>query len=212
MPRGKIIKRADAYRIAVELPPDPITGRRRQHCETLRGSKKDAEKRLTELLALVDQQKLGADPKMTLADSLERWLTDYATTKAPKTYERHKQIAKHQVIPHLGRVRPDKLTPAHFVRLLALWWETDRLTGAGKLSAQSLLHAYRTLHVAFECAVKWGIRPRNALDSVDPHRCPAGDAGVQDRAGTGFPRRVGWGGHQVARLLPRRLDNGTALA
>ena len=84
MARGSVTKRGNSWRIVVELEPDPITGKRRQKFETFYGSKKDADKRLRELQALADQRMLGANSKTTLTEYLERWLTDYASTKPPK--------------------------------------------------------------------------------------------------------------------------------
>lgn len=166
MARGSVIKRGDSWRICVELPPE--NGRRRQKWETFHGTKREAERRLTELLALVDQRKLGADTKMTLAAFLERWLQDYASAKAPKTCERYRQLVRNQIVPHLGDVRLDKLTPSHIVRLLAILREAPKGNRReGTLSPQTLRHVYTCLHVALGCAVKWQLLAVNPADAVD---------------------------------------------
>ncbi|MCL4464416.1 MAG: site-specific integrase [Chloroflexi bacterium] len=174
MARGTIIERGkDTYRIAVPLPPDPLTGERRRLFETFHGSKKKAEARLTELLSLADQQKLGADPKMTVGEFLDRWLQDYASAKAPKTFQRYSEIVKNQILPHLGNTHLAKLTPSHIVRLLAILHQSERRDRRqGPLSPQTILHVYRTLHAALECAVKWQLLPRNPADGVDVPSVP----------------------------------------
>lgn len=170
MARGSITRRGDSWRIAVELAPDPETGKRRQRFETFRGSKKDADKRLTELQALVDHQQVGATSKMTLAEYLERWLADYAATKSPKTQHRYRQIVDGYVIRHLGKVRLDRLAPMHFVGLQSQLRETERKDGKGKLSAQTILHVHRVLHVALRCAVEWRLLATNPMDGVKAPR------------------------------------------
>lgn len=72
MARGTIIKRGDAWRIAVELEPDAVTGKRRRQFSTLHGTHKDAEKELARLLGLVDQNKLGSNSRLALAQFLDR--------------------------------------------------------------------------------------------------------------------------------------------
>lgn len=173
MARGSVTRRGDAWRVAVELAPDPITGKRRQLFETCHGLKKDADKRLTELLALADQQLLGANSKMKLGEFLERWLEDYARTKAPKTYSRYRQLVEKQIVPHLGAIRLDKVTPAHVVRLQSILRDAPRQDGRpGKLSARTIAHVHRVLHTALECAVKWRLIPRNPADGVEAPSAP----------------------------------------
>ena len=50
MARGSVTRRGDSWRIAVELQPDPLTGKRVQRFESFVGSKKDADRRLRERL------------------------------------------------------------------------------------------------------------------------------------------------------------------
>jgi len=54
--RGSIIKRSEnSYRIKVSLGKDSTTGKYLSHFETVRGNKKEAEKRLRELLTQLDK-------------------------------------------------------------------------------------------------------------------------------------------------------------
>ncbi len=173
MARGSITKRGKAWRIAVELEPDPITNKRRQRFETFHGSKKEAEKRLRELLADVDKGMLVADAKMTLAAYLERWLADYASTLAPKTLASYRQSVRLYVVPHLGATQLNKLTTAHVVRLLGLLRDAPRRDGKpGKLSPATISAVYRMLHTALNTAVKWQLIPRNPADGADSPRVP----------------------------------------
>jgi len=174
MARGSVVSRGkNTWRIAVELEPDPETGSRRQRWETFHGGKKDAEKRLTELLADVDKGLLGVDPKATLAAYLGTWLQDYASTLAPKTFASYQQYVRLYVVPHLGSVQLGKFTPSHVVRLLSILRDAPRQDGReGKLSASTLSAVYRMLHTALNCAVKWQLISRNPADGADGPRVP----------------------------------------
>ena len=172
MARGSITKRGDSWRIAVELPADE-TGKRRQRFETFTGSKKDADKRLTELLSLVDQQRLGISPKVTVGEYLERWLSDYASTKSPSTLHYYTTMAHRYIAPRVGNVQLGKVTPAHIVRLLASLREAPRTDGKeGKLSPSTVAGAYRTLRAALNAAVRWQLITRNPCDGAQPPRVP----------------------------------------
>lgn len=172
MARGSVTKRGDAWRIAVELPPDAATGKRRQKWETFHGSKKDADRRLRELLALVDRQQLAVTPKASLSEYLACWLQDFAGTKSPKTQHRYRQLLETYVIPELGAIRLDHLTPMHLIGLEARLRETERQDGKGKLSSQTVLHVHRVLHLALRCAVEWRLLTVNPMDSVQAPRSP----------------------------------------
>jgi hypothetical protein len=130
MARGSVTKRGIAWRIAVELPPDPISGKRRQLFETFHDIKSEADKRLNSLQSQTDQKKLGAHSKMQLREFLELWLRDYASTKAPKTCSRYRQLIEGQILPHLGAVPPDKLETTHLLRLHRTLRNAPRRTGA----------------------------------------------------------------------------------
>ena len=169
MARGSITRRGSSWTIRVDLGTDPVSGRRRQRRETVT-SKKEAERRLTELLHQSERGQLGVHPRMTLAEYLAKWLDDYASARSPKTQYRYRQLVRDYVLPYLGAVRLDKLAPMHFVGLQSRLRERDRQDGGGKLSAQSVLHVYRVLHVALRCAVEWRLIAVNPLDSVKPPR------------------------------------------
>ena len=60
------------------------------------------------------------DPRLTVADFLERWLTDVAATKLrPSSLERYRGIVRGQLVPGLGSVPLGSLTPQHIARAYA---------------------------------------------------------------------------------------------
>jgi integrase len=75
--RGHITKRGkNSYTIVLSLGNDPTTGKRKQHWESVKGTKKEAETRLSELLTQLDTGAFMKPGKTTLGEYLDRWLMD----------------------------------------------------------------------------------------------------------------------------------------
>lgn len=175
MPRGHLRKRAeDSWSLVIELERDPATGKRRQKWHTVRGTKRQAEKRLAELLVEADRGQLGSGRKVTVAEYLDRWLKDHAEANtSPKTFTRYRGIVKCNIVPFVGQVPLDRLTPAQIVG-----WQSNLRSAPrsdkklGTLSPQTCKHAYVVIHTALEHAVKWGLIPANPAARVDSPRAP----------------------------------------
>jgi integrase len=163
--RGSIVRRGDAFRIAVELPPNAVTGKRRQRWETFHGTKREAEKRLTELLSLADQRRLGINPRTTLREFLTSWLENEASQRAPKTYARYKQLVENQVAPALGNVRLGQLGASQIVGL-------DKTLRDRHYAAQTRKHVFRLLHVALAYAVALRVLSAHPMDGLKAPSVP----------------------------------------
>jgi integrase len=98
--RGSIRKRyKDSWNIIIDLgyQPDPTTGtvKRRQKWFTVRGTKRDAERKLAELLHQANRNEL-VEPttKLTVGQWLDAWLE--TAIKPPnrrlRTYETYTQV------------------------------------------------------------------------------------------------------------------------
>ena len=60
------------------------------------------------------------DPRLTVGDFLERWLTDVAAAKLrPSSLERYRGIVRGQLVPGLGAVPLRSLTPQDIARAYA---------------------------------------------------------------------------------------------
>ena len=95
--------------------PEPQTGKlkRKQHYYTIRGTKRDAEKKLHELLHAANRGELVEPLKLTLGTWLQTWL-ETAIKPPPtrlRTYETYKSVINRHVTPALGRVRLQQLQP-----------------------------------------------------------------------------------------------------
>jgi integrase len=178
--RGHITKRSkNTYSVVIRRGRDPNTGKYLQSWFTVKGTKKDAEKRLAELLHQIDTGMFMQPGKATLADFLERWLSDYAYANlAPRTAEGYETIIRQHLIPKLGSVPLTQLKPEHIQKYYAETLANGRCNGKGGLSSTTLRHHHMTLHKALKCAVKWGLLVRNPVDALDAPRTTRSEMNV----------------------------------
>ena len=167
--RGHIKQRAKgSWTIVIDLGRDPETKKKRQQWVTVRGTKREAEKRLSELLHERDTGTYVKPVKQTFGQFLDQWLRDYAWPNlSAETAQAYDIMARKHLIPTLGSIPLQQLTPA---RLQAYYTEkltSGRRDGKGGLSPRTVRHHHRLIHVALESAVKWQLVQRNVADSVD---------------------------------------------
>ncbi len=170
--RGHITKRSEgSYSIVLDVGTDPATGRRKQQRVTVKGSKKDAEKRLSELLHQLDNGIFIRPGKTTLSEYLERWVKEYAWPNlSPRTAEGYEHIIRRHLIPALGNIPLTQIKPEHLQKYYSEKLSGGRCDGNGGLSARTVRHHHVTLHTALESAVKWGLLVRSPADAVTPPR------------------------------------------
>ena len=163
--RGHIVKRyKNSYSIVLSLGIDPLTGKRRQQWVTVKGTKRDAEKRLAELLHQLDTGTFVKPYKTTLAEFLDRWLRDYARPNlSPRGFERYESIVRVHIIPSLGSISLTRLRPEHLQ-------EHYRVKLGEGLSPRTVRYHHVVLHKALQTAVKWGMVSRNVAEGVDVPR------------------------------------------
>ncbi len=159
--KGSIITRGDSYRIKVPLGKDAVTGKYTAHYETFRGPKKEAEKRLRQLLTELDKGIFIRPGKATLTEYLKSWLVDYVKPNlAPKTHELYAYICSRHIFPTLGNIALVDLKPTHLQHLYA----QKQVSGLSNRTVQ-LIHV--TLHKALKNAVKVSLLSRNIAEAVD---------------------------------------------
>jgi len=168
--RGHITKRGkNSYSIAISLGKDQATGKYKQQWESVKGTKKDAEKRLSELLHQLDNGTFIAPGKTTLGEYLEIWLKEYVWPNlAPRTAEGYQYMVRSHLTPSLGQIPLTQLKPEHLQRLYSEKLSSGRFDGKGGLSERSVQYIHVTLHKALKNAIKLGIIGRNPADAVDP--------------------------------------------
>ena len=161
--RGYIRRRGKAsFELTLELDAG-ADGKRRRRFISVKGSHRDAQRALAQALAAADAGTLPADPSTaTVTAYLRAWL-DGATQVSPRTLERYRELAEGQIVPHLGAIKLQRLTP-EAIRA----WHAALLSGG--LGARTVGHAHRLLSLVLKCAVTSGTLPRNVVAIHAPPR------------------------------------------
>ena len=161
--QGSITQRnKGSWTIRLDAGVDPTTGRRKQKRFTVRGTKKDAQQKLRELLHQLDGGAPLFSAKLTVKEYLEAWLTDVvAIRNRPRTSESYGIIINKHVIPKIGHLKLVQVQPGDVEHL-----ETDLLHSG--LSKNSVLHVHRVLSKAFKDAMRKELLHRNVCTLVDP--------------------------------------------
>ncbi len=169
--RGHIRKKlSGSWEIFVELPRDPRSGKRRQHSETVAGTKKEAELKLAELVERIGKHNFARPGRITFGQWLEQWFEGYVITNTgPRTAASYRaEIDNHLV--NLGAIPLSQLEPRHLEEYYANALKSGKLDGSGGLSRTSVLYHHRIISEALKHAVRAGYLTRNVAELVVPPR------------------------------------------
>ncbi len=159
--RGGIVKRGEnSWRVTINLGKDH-TGNRQRKTSTVRGTRKDAEKHLTELLALHDKGINIQTSNIKVCDYMDQWIRDYAIPNiSARTVEGYEGYIRRYIKSHMGQIRLEKLTAQHIRSMYAAMRDKG-------LSNRTILHTHRILRRALHHAMRWELVIRNVCDLVD---------------------------------------------
>jgi len=161
--RGHITRRAkDSYTIVLNLGTDPETGKRRQQWVTVRGTKKEAERRLSELLNQLDTGTFVKPRRIAVGEYLQQWLADYAELHcSPKTIESYRQVINSHLMPEIGSIKLVELEARHLQTMFAKKKESG-------LSARTVRYLYSLMSQVLRYAVRQGVLNRNVAQNTEP--------------------------------------------
>ena len=125
----------------------------------------------------------------------KEWLPAIEHTIRPTTYRSYVAHVECHILPALGSVQLQKLSPAQINALYAKLGRSGKRNGQG-LTALSVRHVHAVLHRALKDAVRWGELARNPADLADPPRVAA----------HGHELRT-WSAEQLAAFLNSRRDD-----
>ena len=168
MTSGHIRRRGErSWELKFDDGRDPATGKRIIRYHSFKGTRRDAERKLTELLKARDDGVYVEPSKLTVAEyvraRVDQW--EAAGDISPKTAERYRELVENQIVPHLGAKLLQKLKPADFEAWHTTLKATGRKDGAGGVSARTIGHAHRILKKAFGEALKNDLITKNAAAS-----------------------------------------------
>jgi len=167
--RGSVRNRGSTYTWYL-FTPDPVTGQRRQHSKGGYRTKKECQAALNDALAALRVGTFVESSKRTVASYLlDEWLPAMQPPRVrPSTWLSYQRNLERHVMPALGEVELQRLTPAHLTGFYRLLLTSGRLDGRGGLSAKSVKNIHGALHPALKDAVRWGYVARNVADAADP--------------------------------------------
>lgn len=143
----------------VELPPDPVTNKRRRKV-IRRKDRGRAQHALKE--ARRELERAGDLPTSspTLAQWLDTWLVTVSAKRVrPQTQVNRASDVRLHIVPAIGRYRLDRLTATHVIRM------HDAIVEKGN-SPTTALRCHRLLHVALRDAMRAGRVTRNVADNA----------------------------------------------
>lgn len=155
---------------------DPRTGERRQTAQTF-DSQNEAQAWITATVAEIDRNGPTVRDVDTVADFLALWLQSRDVTDlSPKTQSWYRGCVTDHVVPALGHMKLDRLTPAQLDAFLASKRTSGRKDGRPGGLGQASIHR---IHVTLSKSLRWGHRMRligrNPMDDVDRPEQPRTD-------------------------------------
>jgi integrase len=164
MSRGSIRRRGESsWELKFDVPSDG--GKRQTKFVSFKGSKAEAQKELTRLLAQRDGGTLVDPSKLTVAEHMRKWVK--AADIEPRTRQRYSELIEAQIIPHLGSIPLQRLRPVAIKE-----WHATLLQKGGKdgrpLSARTVGHAHRCLRTGLQSALRDELVSRNVAAVHSP--------------------------------------------
>jgi len=150
---------------------DHTTGKYKYHWVTVKGTKRDAEKRLAEIVHQLDNGTFIKPSKITVGEYLERWLRDYVWSNlAPRTAKGYESIIRCHLAPVLGNIPLTQLKPEHLQHYYSEKLSSGRYDGKGTLSRTTVSHHHTCIHRALKMALNWRLINNNPADAIAPPR------------------------------------------
>jgi integrase len=166
--KGHIRQRGKrSFELKFDAGRDPSTGRRKIQYVAFRGSKREAQTKLAELIASVGKGGYVEPAKTTVADfvrgRLEHWQAAGEIT--PSTAQRYGQLIEHHIVPYIGSKSLQKLGTLDIEQ----WHRVLKASGRkgrhgrpdGGLHLRTVGHAHRLLRKALGEAQKHGLLLKN---------------------------------------------------
>lgn len=157
---GQIVEREKGvWTIRIYLGED-AKGKRQYHNETAKGTKKDAQKRLTEIQREKDLGLITDARKQTLNDYLDDWLTSIAKPRLNhRTFEDYSDLMRRYIRKPLGNIKLAELKALHIQKVYAQMQENG-------LSARIVRYTHAVLRSALQHALKVNMLARNEAQFV----------------------------------------------
>ena len=176
--RGSIRKRGSTYTWYLSVP-DPATGKPRQRSKGGYRTKRECQAALNDALSTIRTGTFVEASRRTTGSFLrDEWLPAMRLNVRPTTWATYQGLLEAYVIPTLGGIELQQLTPGHLAALYQELLVSGRRHRPGGLAAKTVRNVHVLIHRAFRDAVRWGYTVRNVADAADPPKAKAAELQV----------------------------------
>jgi integrase len=168
--RGHVRRRGKGWAYAIDVGVDPATGKRKQDQRSGFATERAALNAMRAALGRVEHGTFVAEEVPTLAAFVKaEWLPGRKAAVRASTWASYRDALEGRVLPRIGALRLDRVTPKHVGDLYA-----ELLTSGGRderrgpgLSARTVAYTGMILTRVFGDAVKRGLIVRNPAEHVE---------------------------------------------
>jgi integrase len=192
MSAGHIRRRGKAsWELKFDLGPDPTTGRRRIRYHSFKGTRREAQVKLAELITAAGKGEYVDASKTTVAAHVGARIAQWRASEeiSPKTAERYFQLLDNQIAPHLGSKLIQKLKPAEIESWHTTLKTNGRKDSRGGISNRTIGHAHRVLSKALRDAVRYNEVLKNVAAEEGPPKVNAKEMVILTEDQIGFVLR-----------------------
>ena len=165
--RGSVRKRGTTWTwYLFELAP--VTGKRQQRSKGGFRTKRECQEALNEALARLREGTFVPPSQRTLGSFLpDEWLPAVRPPSVrPSTWLSYRMNAETHIVPALGHLPLQRLTPAQLTAFYRSLLDHGRRDSGG-LAPKTVRNIHGELHTALKDAMRWGYVARNIAASAD---------------------------------------------
>jgi integrase len=186
MSKGHIRQRGKrSWELKFEAGRDPATGRRKIGYCAFRGTKREAQIKLAELIAAIAGGSYVEPTRLTVGEHVrarvDQW--EASGTISARTAQRYRELVANQIAPHIGARPVQKLSTLDVEAWHGALRTHGRRRGNGGLSPRTVVHAHRVLSHALDDADRHGVVSRNVAKLQPPPKVEAGEMEILDSDG-----------------------------
>ncbi len=173
--KGHIRRRGEnSFELKFDAGIDPRTGKRITKYASFKGSKRDAQAKLAELITAVAKGSHVDVSKVAIAEfvrsRIDQW--EASGSISARTAGRYRELNENQIVPHIGAMVLQKLRPLHIEEWHVTLRVKGRADGKGGLAPRTIGHAHRVLSSALNDAAENDLILRNVMQSKSPPKVP----------------------------------------
>lgn len=164
--KGHIQQRGkNSWRLKFDAGREENTGKRKTQFVTFRGTKRQAQVKLAELIASVAQAKFVEPHKISIIEWVRARVNHWeaAGDISARTAERYRELVENQIAPHIGAKLLQKLRTLDIEEWHTTLRNGGRADGKGGLAPRTIGHAHRVLGKALRDAAKNELVVKNVV-------------------------------------------------